>query len=64
MLVIIILLMTGGYFIMRYSLQSKREIIASKPINTDVRNYCSHIGISCSNYYKGCKELNEKESSL
>lgn len=56
--------MTGGYFIMRYSLQSKREIIASKPINTDVRNYCSHIGISCSNYYKGCKELNEKESSL
>lgn len=44
---------------MRYTLERKREIIASKPNNVDVRTYCDSIDIAYSSYYKWIREINQ-----
>lgn len=42
---------------MKFSIESKKEIIDNKPDNMSVKNYCNQIGISCAAYYKWAKQM-------
>lgn len=47
------------FYIMKYTLERKKEIIVSKPNNIYVRTYCNNIDIAYSSYYKWIKEINQ-----